>query len=47
MLPHLRKKMIRFDDFLNDVDFGEASTNEKKLKNNSFNHFICVKNDSV
>ena len=25
--------MIRFDDFLSDVDFGEASTNEKKLKN--------------
>ena len=28
--------MIRFDDFLSDVDFGEASTNEKKLKNVSF-----------
>ena len=24
--------MIRFDDFLSDVDFGEASTNEKKAK---------------
>ena len=24
--------MIRFDDFLSDVDFGEASTNEKAKK---------------
>ena len=28
--------MIRFDDFLSDVDFGEASTNEKKLTKKRF-----------